>query len=276
MPTVPRIARGVEIGVGPHLRLTYSSGSPEEVTIASGTKYILEDNTTRDLLKAIDDALTSAASVTNASVTLDDAHKIRIALRGAADVTLIEFLTTQLLPVDLGFALNTTSTSIAPVVGSPDDIAQADYRSPAIWCPSTVDFDGVIYRRDAVVSLTADDGSGVDDYYSGHRVSTHDVPEVFAALMLRSTTTTDHSANVPDLTAGDTNATLEEFLIGLSTRLGGARESIYWTDDVSQPTTNRAVRIGDSRLLSGVEGWIVETNRSPLFFDLKFELLEVD
>lgn len=275
MPTIPRIARGVEIGTGPHLTINYTGGSPaaENVSLASGTWYLLNDNSTNDLLKRLDDALTSAPNITNATVSISSTQLITISVTTAAStVASIDFSTTQLYPQDFGFALNTSTTSITFTANS----ATSTFRPPVSWSPSTQDFDDVITRRDKAISLTADDGSGVDDFYTGHKISSHDIPEVFAALTRNSTTTSDHAGNVSGLSTGDTNATLETFLVGVSTRLGGAREHLYWTPDIANPTTNRRIKIGDARLLSGVEGWIVETNRSPLFYDMRFELIEVD
>lgn len=275
MPTIPRIARGVEIGTGPHITINYAGGSPaaENVSLASGTWYLLRDNSSNDLLKRLDDALTSASNITSATVSISDSQLVTISVStSASTVDTIDFTTTQLYPQDFGFALDTSTTSITFSTNS----ATATYRPPISWSPSTQDFDDVITRRDKAVSLTADDGSGVDDFYSGHKISSHDIPEVYAALTRNSTTTSDHAGNVSGLATGDTNATLETFLVGLSTRLGGAREHLYLTPDIDTPTTNRRIKIGDARLLSGVEGWIVETNRSPLFYDMRFELIEVD
>lgn len=275
MPTIPRIARGVEIGTGPHLTINYSSGSPasESVSLASGTWYLLSDNSTNDLLKRLDDAITSASNITTATVSINSSQLVSIkAVAAVSSVASIDFITTQLYPQDFGFALDTSTTTIT-FSGVTET---ATYRPPISWSPSTQDFDDVITRRDKAVSLTADDGSGVDDFYTGHKISSHDIPEVFAALTRNSTTTSDHAGNVSGLATGDTNATLETFLVGVSTRLGGAREHLYWTPDIASPTTNRRIKIGDARLLSGVEGWIVETNRSPLFYDMQFELIEVD
>ena len=177
----------------------------------------------------------------------------------------------------MGFATDTTTTlitSFSTVAGN--ETAVSSFRVPMNWCPSTEEFSDLVFRRDKVISATADNGTGVDDFYSGHRVSLHDIPEVFGALIQNSIVSiADHASNVSDLTTGDTNATLESWLTSLGSLLGGQRPLLYLTPDIATPATTRQVRIGNPELLSGVEGWIEDSNLAPLFHDLRFELIEV-
>jgi len=283
MPTIPQIAHQVDIAApssGNHITITYTDGTEEDVDLTTSYSpfYIQGDGANEDLLDAVKDALESAASITGASVTLLPAsQRVYLAIASTKTVSTLTLVQDDFKPYHLGFEVNTTATVISgfsTVAGN--EVKLASFRPPSTWCPSTEDFGGLRTRRDVVVSQGADDGSGVDDVYSGHRVSAHRIPEVFGVLM-RSTLASDadHVANVSDLTSGDTNAALDSWLLSLHSLLGGERPTLRWTPDTSTRGTYRSVRINTASLYASIEGWIVETNDAPLFHDLEFELSEV-
>ena len=280
MPTIPCLAYPITIGTGPHLRLSYTSGSgggSEDVSLAAGTYYILGDGTSADLLAAVDTALDSAPSSTGNVVQYTTSQLINIIFTSSKTVETLTFLTTQLLARDLGFANDDTTSSVTAGPGpTGKEIIEGTYRPQSVWCPSTQDFSDLIYRRDAAITQTAGSGAGVDDVYTGHSISTHSIPQVFGALMTEQIVAdSGHVANVASLAVSDTNATLEHWLVKYSALLGGARPTLKWQPDTSTRATHRNVMIGNARLVGGVEGWIATTNMAPLFHDLEFELIVV-
>lgn len=280
MATTPCLAYPITIGTGPHLRLTYTSGSgggSEDVSIAAGTYYVLGDGSSADLLAAIDTALDSAPSSTGNVVQYLTSQKINIIFTSTKTVDLLTFLTSQVTARDLGFANDDTTSSVLAGPGpAGKELIEGTYRAQSVWCPSTQDFADLIYRRDAAISQTAGSGAGVDDVYTGHSISTHDIPQVFGALITEQVVAdSGHVSNVADLTVDDTNATLEHWLVKYSALLGGARPTLKWQPDSSTRATYRDVKIGNAAMIGGVEGWITSTNMAPLFHDLQFELIEV-
>lgn len=281
MATIPRLSHSISIADENHITIDYDDLTSETVSLSPATDpklyWALADGSSVDLLNAVKDALETAASVNSASVTLSAPQRVAITIASSKTVVQLAFLTTYFRPYHLGFATDTSTTlitSFSTLLGN--EIATGDYRIPMNWCPSTEEFSDLVFRRDKVISATADNGTGVDDLYTGHKVSLHDIPEVFAALVQNSIVSqSGHASNVSDLTTGDTNATLESWLTSLGALLGGARPLLYLTPDIATPATTRQVRIGNPELLSGVEGWIEETNLAPLFHDLRFELIEV-
>jgi len=283
MPTIPQIAHPVIIAApasGNHIKITYTDAVEEDVdlVIPATPFFIQGDGASTDLLDAVKDALDSAASITASSVTLSPtAQKVIIAINSSKTVASLTLVQDDFKPYHLGFEVTTTATVISSFTTvASNEIATGSFRPPSTWCPSTEDFGGLRTRRDVIVSQGADDGSGVDDVYTGHRVSAHRIPEVFGVL-IRSTLASEanHVANVSNLTSGDTNAALDSWLVSLHALLGGVRPTLRWTPDTSTRATYREVRINTAGLLAGVEGWIVETNDAPLFHDLEFELSEV-
>lgn len=281
MATIPRLSHSISIADENHIKIHYDDLSTEDVSLSPATDpklyWAIADASSVDLLKATQDALDSAASITSSTVTVAASQRVIISISSSKTVVQLEFLTSYFRPYHLGFATDTTTTlitSFSTIVGN--EIATGDFRIPMNWCPSTEEFSDLVFRRDKVISATADNGTGVDDLYSGHKVSLHDIPEVFGALVQNAIVSqSGHVSNVSDLTTGDTNATLESWLTSLGALLGGARPLLYLTPDIATPATNRQVRIGNPELLSGVEGWIEDTNLAPLFHDLRFELIEV-
>ena len=282
MPTIPQIAHQVDIAApssGNHITITYTDATTENVDLNTTYSpfYIQGDGANEDLLDAVQDALDSATAITSSTVTLLSTQRVRISINSTKTVSTLTLVQSDFRPYHLGFAVTVGPSVISgfTTVASAE-VVTADFRPPSTWCPSTEDFGGLRTRRDVVVSQGADDGSGVDDVYSGHRVSSHRIPEVFGVLM-RSTLASDadHVANVGSLTSGDTNAALDSWLLSLHTLLGGVRPTLRWTPDTSTRGTYRSVRINTAALYASIEGWIVETNDAPLFHDLEFELSEV-
>ena len=282
MPTIPQISHQVNIAApssGNHITITYTDTTTENVDLNTTHSpfYVQGDGANSDLLDAVKDALETATAITSASVTFLTTQRVRISIVSTKTVSTLTLIQSDFRPYHLGFAVSTGTTTITgfSTIASAE-VVTGDFRPPSTWCPSTEDFAGLRTRRDVVVSHGADDGSGVDDVYSGHRVSSHKIPEVFGVLM-RSTLATDadHVANVGSLTSGDTNAALDSWLLSLHALLGGVRPTLRWTPDTSTRATYRSVRINTAGLLAGIEGWITETNDAPLFHDLEFELSEV-
>ena len=282
MPTIPQISHQVDIAApssGNHITIAYTDGVTENVDLNTTHSpfYVQGDGANSDLLDAVKDALESATHITSASVTFLTTQRVRISIVSTKTVSTLTLIQSDFRPYHLGFAVTTGTTTITgfSTIASAE-VVTGDFRPPSTWCPSTEDFGGLRTQRDVVISQGADDGSGVDDVYSGHRVSTHRIPEVFGVLM-RSTlaSDSDHVANVGSLTSGDTNAALDSWLLSLHALLGGARPTLRWTPDTSTRATYRSVRINTAGLLSGIEGWINDTNDAPLFHDLQFELSEV-
>ena len=282
MPTIPQISHQVDVAApssGNHITITYTDTNTEDVDLntANSPFYVQGDGGVTDLLDAMKDALETAPNITTAAISFGTDQRVTILLTSAsktvASLTLVQ---TDFKPYHLGFSTGTTTTVIAFTSAGGSESAKGSYRPPSTWCPSTEDFDGLRTRRDVVVSQGADDGSGVDDVYTGHQVSSHRIPEVFGVLM-RSTLASDadHVSNVSGLTSGDTNAALDSWLQSLHSLLGGVRPTLRWTPDISSRSTYRSVRINNASLYSGIEGWIVDTNEAPLFHDLEFELSEV-
>jgi hypothetical protein len=276
MPTIPQISMPVVIGSGPHLRLTYDDASTDDVTLDADTYYVQGDAGSTDLLEEIRTKIVALGVVSACAITFPATQTplITITVTGKA-LSTITSLTSQLYPMDLGYGVSTSTTTITFATAGLKQISQAQFRPSTTWCPSTEDFDGLRTRRDSVVSQGSDSGAGIDDVYTGHVVSSHRIPEVFGVLM-RSTLASDadHVANVSDLTSGDTNAALDTWLQLYHARLGGARPVLRWTPDTSTRGTYRSVYLNTSSLVAGIEGWIVETNEAPLFHDLRFELSE--
>jgi len=282
MPTIPQIAHQVDIAApssGNHITLAFVSPiSIETVDLntANSPFYVQGDGGVTDLLDALKDALETATAISSATVTIGSDQRITISVTSSATLVSATFGQDDFKPYHLGFATSTSTDIITFTSSGGVETSKGSYRPPSTWCPSTEDFGGLRTRRDVVVSQGADDGSGVDDVYSGHRVSAHRIPEVFGVLM-RSTLASDadHVANVSDLTSGDTNAALDSWLLSLHSLLGGERPTLRWTPDTSTRGTYRSVRINTASLYASIEGWIVETNDAPLFHDLEFELSEV-
>ncbi len=273
MPTIPKIAYPVTLTASADLRLVYTDATEETVTVAAGTYWVQEDGTAADLLQTIETALLSAASVSTCEVALSS-NRVRISILSTRTVDALHFDTAaQLLPFDLGYALDTTTTSVGFVAFGSSELAWSANRAPSHWIPSTEDFGDLITRQDVVVSQTAADGSGADDVYAGRKTSEHDIPEVYGALIRdQIVAIADHAASVNGLATGDTNATLEGWLTRLHGLLGGVRPTLRWTPDISTPATFRTVKITDPEMIGGVAGWITETNKAPLFHDLAFKL----
>ena len=282
MPTIPQISRPMTISApssGNHITITYTDTFVESVDLNTTNSpfFIQGDGGVSDLLEVMKDALETATNITTANVLFGTDQRIFILLTSSsktvASITLVQ---TDFKPYHLGFEVTETGTVINFVSGGGGESVRGDYRPPSTWSPSTEDFDGLRTRRDMVVSQGADDGSGVDDVYTGHQVSSHRIPEVFGVLM-RSTLASDsgHVDNVSGLTTGDTNAALDSWLVSLHSLLGGVRPTLRWTPDTSSRSSYRSVRINNPKLYSGIEGWIVDTNEAPLFHDLEFELSEV-
>lgn len=273
MPTIPKIAYPVTLTASADLRIIYTDTTEETVTVAAGTYWIQADGSASDLLQTVETALLGAASVSTCTVSTAN-HRVTILIQSTRTVDTVSFDTpAQLLPFDLGFALDGTTSQIAfgSVLGS--ELAISNYRAPSNWIPSTEDFGDLITRQDVVISQTAADGSGVDDVYTGRKTSAHDIPEVYGALIRdQIVALSDHASNVTGLTTGDTNATLEGWLTRLHALLGGARPTLRWTPDITTPATFRTVKITEPELIGGVAGWITETNQAPLFHDLAFNL----
>lgn len=278
MPTIPQIAMPLTIASGPHLRLTYDDASTDDVTLAAGTYYVQGDGASGDLLEEIKDKILALSAISGIVYSFPASTQritLTITVTGKA-LSTITTLTDQLYAMDLGYGLTTSTTTITFATVGAKELSLAQYRPSNTWCPSTEDFDGLRTRRDVAVSQSSDSGAGVDDIYSGHRVSSHWIPEVFGVL-LRSTLAgdADHVANVSDLTSGDTNAALDSWLVLYHAQLGGARPVLRWTPDTSTRSSWRSVYLSSSALLAGIEGWIEDTNQAPLFHDLRFELSEV-
>jgi len=277
MPTIPQLSMPVVIGSGPHLRLTYDDASTDDVTLDADTYYVQGDAGSTDLIEEIRSKILAVSVVSGCVIQFTSTQKplITVTVTGKS-LSTITTLTTQLYPMDLGYATSTSTNTITFSTVGAKEISQAQFRPRTTWCPSTEDFGGLRTRRDFVVSQGSDSGAGVDDVYAGHTVSSHNIPEVFGVLM-RSTLASDadHVANVADLTSGDTNAALDSWLLLYHAKLGGDRPILRWTPDTSTRGTYRSVYINNSRLIQGIEGWISETNEAPLFHDLRFELSEV-
>ena len=280
MVSIPSIAYPFTLPAGgPHLRITYTDASTANVSVAAspaGGYFIQGDNASTCLLQAVEDALVSAAAISTASVTIHSffTGRVSITVTGTKTIDIVTFLTADLYPMDLGYALSTASSVIT--FGAVPNICSAVYRPPSLWCPSAFEFSDLVTRTDAAVSQTASDGSGVDDIYTGHKTSAHSIPEVYGALVRdQIVSSSSHCANVAGLTTGDTNATLQGWLVGLGALLGGVRPSLRWTADIDALATYRSVRIGNAAMLGSVDGWTAATNPAPLSHDLEFGLIEV-
>lgn len=276
--TQPRLAYYLTItgGTGPHLTINYTDLSFESVSLGAGTYYVQGDGSSSDLIQEVEDALnTNASSVTfTVAVTTSPLGEVLITATGAKTVDTIDFITSQIYPMDLGYALTTSTTQIG-FAASPN-IALSTYRVPSAWYPSAVVTTEEPTRMDKAVGQFGDDGLGVVDVYVGHVRRRISIVEVYAAVVREEyVSDAGHVANVSGLESGDTNAPLESWLVRLQDLLGGTVPTLRWTPDISSPSTYRSVRITDVDLYGSVSAWISETNDAPLFYDLEFELSEV-
>lgn len=279
MVTTPSIAYSHSItgGTGPHFQINYASGTTESVSIAALTYYAQSDSTSSDLLKALRTALSShpSGTITGATTTLhyNGAGRLKLALSSAAAISSIDFLTTQIKPIDLGFATTSGVSSITLTANSFEGL----YRIPSLWIPSTSqDHLDTRTQTDRAIVATTSSGVGAVDIYTGHKRSSHSLPEVYAALM-RTQYASDSAAvaNVPGLTIDDLNASLEGWLSRLHSQCGGSLPLLRWTPNINAQSSYRTVRITNAELYSGIESWIESTNEGIQFHDLAFTLSEV-
>ena len=280
MVTTPMISHphNTAITSTPHFEVTFGTAGAQSLTgVARATRTLYPQgnaSATTDLIEWLEVCLNtnSASMVFSCTLGAPGTGRLRISATGPDTFVGMSTLTSEVTLYDLGLALTTATTAIL----ASTSIINGAYRIPSLWCPSTQDFGDLTTRRDVAVSATADSGVGVDDIYTGHKVSSHDIPGVFGALIRTSVVSVAaHAQNVDDLTTGDTLAPLESWLVSLHSLLGGARPTLRWTPDIATPATFRSVYLANPALLSGVEGWITDTNLAPLFHDLSFELVEV-
>jgi hypothetical protein len=279
MVTTPSLSYALTIPAasGPHLRVTYTDTNTANVTLTAGTYYVQNDGASDDLLFEIETQLEALPDITSIILGFNSTdNRIVFASLGSKDIDYITTLTTHLTPFDLGFDTSTTTTVIN-FSGTPTALATADYRVPSVWIPSTsYDLLDTRTKRDRAIGAFAPSGAGVVDVYTGHTVSQHVLPEVYAVLMREQYASDSGSVgNVPGLNLNDTNAALDGWLRRLAALLNSDVPILRWTPDKDAHTVYRQVRLTETSLYESIESWIESDNEGLQYHDLAFELSEV-
>ena len=106
MATIPRLSHSISIADEDHIRIYYDDLTEEVVSLSPATDpklyWALSDASSIDLLKATQDALDSAASVTASSVSIGSTQRVIIAINSVKTVVKLEFMTSYFRPFQFG------------------------------------------------------------------------------------------------------------------------------------------------------------------------------
>lgn len=269
--TTPVLHAPFTLGADVQLTVRYTDLTSDTVDINAGTKYVLGDGSSSDWIQELSDALNGDAEGTYA-VTLHEltrGHCRITKTSGAKTLLQIDFVPT--FPARLfGFSSSDSSNSITSSV-----LGNSAFRCAYLWAPGWPDDRARPDPGSIVIGAHTGSGNGSADDYSRPDRWSHNLTEIYAAEVFEYfRQQTDHAANVP-VSRFDTNVTLEAFLVTLRGLLNGQIPTLKWVPSLSDPTTQRDVRILNFDLYGSPRAWIAETNDAPLWYELEWQMAEV-
>lgn len=253
---------------GPHLRITYTDASTEDITLgtAGGASYWFDSRTgSTDLAEHITDALDAATSDTWAVEVETSGWFGRVRFEqtaGSKTPDEITCLTTSLTLRHLGRSRsNNTPPETATLLSG-----TSAYRSSLIWSPEEILTEDEPEETYSVVVAHTAQGAGVFDNYGGRESRAMLMPLVWGALVWDAyAQDADHRSNVPDMPAGDLNATLQTFVRELRRFGGGDIPVVRVLTERGDETTGRDMRPLDAALYTSPRGWATEhADKAPL------------